>query len=97
MSEHRRESECPTADPARWEESSGDHRDQPVGDHDDGTGLDAYISSMIDHAPPLTSEQRDTLALLLRTRHRRTLAHHMRMPRRPVTAVGASACRRRPA
>lgn len=81
MSEHRREGECPAADPARRitqpsaarrKESSGDHRDQPVGGHDDATGVDAYISRMLDHAPPLTSEQRDKLALILRTRHRRT-------------------------
>jgi hypothetical protein len=33
----------------------------------DGTDdLDSYISGLIDRAPPLTGEQRDTLALLLR-------------------------------
>ena len=30
------------------------------------TGLDAYVSRLVDEAPPLTSEQRDTLALILR-------------------------------
>jgi len=34
-------------------------------------GLDAYIARLVDQAPPLTSEQRDTLALILR-RPRRT-------------------------
>lgn len=29
-------------------------------------GLDAYIARLVDQAPPLTSEQRDTLALILR-------------------------------
>jgi len=33
--------------------------------------LDAYIARLIDSAPPLTSEQRDTLALLLRRPRRR--------------------------
>jgi hypothetical protein len=28
--------------------------------------LDAYIANMLDDAPPLTSEQRDKLALILR-------------------------------
>jgi hypothetical protein len=34
-------------------------------------GLDAYIAQLVDQAPPLSSEQRDTLALILR-RPRRT-------------------------
>jgi hypothetical protein len=34
-------------------------------------GLDAYIARLVDQAPPLTSEQRDTLALILRRPHRR--------------------------
>lgn len=29
--------------------------------------LDAYVAKMVDGAPPLTSEQRDLLALLLRS------------------------------
>ena len=37
------------------------------------TGLDAYIARLAGQAPPLTSEQRDTLALILR-RPRRTPA-----------------------
>jgi glycogen debranching enzyme len=36
-----------------------------------GTSLDAYISELVDDAPPLTAEQRDTLALLLRRPRRR--------------------------
>jgi len=28
--------------------------------------LDAYVARLVDEAPPLTSEQRDTLALILR-------------------------------
>ena len=34
-------------------------------------GLDAYIARLVDAAPPLTGEQRDTLALLLRRPRRR--------------------------
>ena len=46
----------------------GDHGGHPaVGP---GTGLDAYIARLVDQAPPLSSEQRDTLALLLRRPHR---------------------------
>lgn len=33
--------------------------------------LGAYIAKMIDDAPPLTSEQRDKLALILHGQHRR--------------------------
>jgi hypothetical protein len=35
------------------------------------TSLDAYIRELVDAAPPLTAEQRDTLALLLRRPRRR--------------------------
>jgi hypothetical protein len=35
------------------------------------TDLDAYIRKLVDAAPPLTAEQRDTLALLLRRPRRR--------------------------
>jgi hypothetical protein len=42
----------------------------PPGD-DRETGLDAYIKELADAAPPLTDEQRDTLALLLRRPRRR--------------------------
>ena len=37
---------------------------RPEDDRD--TGLDAYVARLVDEAPPLTSEQRDTLALILR-------------------------------
>ncbi len=37
------------------------------------TGLDAYIARLVDQAPPLSREQRDRLALILR-RPRRTPA-----------------------
>jgi hypothetical protein len=33
---------------------------------DDPDELDAYIEEMVSQAPPLSKEQRDTLALLLR-------------------------------
>ena len=33
-------------------------------------GLDAYIARLVDQAPPLSSQQRDTLALILRRPHR---------------------------
>ena len=33
---------------------------------DHQTSLDAYIARLVDAAPPLSSQQRDTLALLLR-------------------------------
>lgn len=33
---------------------------------DRNTSLDAYIAWLVDAAPPLSSQQRDTLALLLR-------------------------------
>jgi hypothetical protein len=42
----------------------------PCGLHD-GAGLDACIQELVDAAPPLTGEQRDTLALLLRRPRRR--------------------------
>ena len=38
-------------------------------DHE--TSLDAYVARLVDAAPPLSSQQRDTLALLLRRPHRR--------------------------
>ena len=46
-----------------------DHGGQPEDDHE--SGLDAYVARLVDEAPPLTSEQRDTLALLLRRPRRR--------------------------
>ena len=54
----------------------GERHDRDGHPEDDcGTGLDAYVARLVDEAPPLTSEQRDTLALILR-----------RAPRRPPGA-----------
>jgi len=53
-----------------------DHDGQPEDDH--YTSLDAYVARLVDAAPPLTSEQRDTLALILRR------------PRRSHTALDAT-------
>jgi hypothetical protein len=46
-----------------------DHDGHPEDDRE--TGLDAYIARLVDAAPPLSSQQRDTLALLLRRPRRR--------------------------
>jgi hypothetical protein len=53
-------------------------RPREAGQYDDSASadgqeadLDAYIVRLLDAAPPLTSEQRDTLALLLRRPRRR--------------------------
>ena len=52
------------------------HDDNGRTAEDRESGLDAYIKELVDAAPPLTSEQRDTLALLLRRPRRRPdLAH----------------------
>ena len=50
-----------------------DERHGPDGHPEDDhqTSLDAYIARLLDAAPPLTSQQRDTLALLLRRPRRR--------------------------
>jgi hypothetical protein len=40
-------------------------------DDDGEAGLDAYIAQLAAAAPPLSSQQRDTLALLLRRPRRR--------------------------
>jgi len=45
------------------------HDGHPGDDHQ--TSMGAYIARLVDAAPPLTSEQRDTLALLLRRPHRK--------------------------
>ena len=51
------------------------HDERPDGDghseDDQQTSLDAYIARLVDAAPPLSSQQRDTLALLLRRPRRR--------------------------
>jgi len=46
-----------------------DHDGHPAGARE--TGLDAYVAQLVDEAPPLSSEQRDTLALILRRPGRR--------------------------
>ncbi len=46
-----------------------DHDGHPEDDHQ--ASLDAYIARLVDAAPPLSSQQRDTLALLLRRPSRR--------------------------
>ena len=51
------------------------HDERPDGDghseDDDQTSLDAYVARLVDAAPPLSGQQRDTLALLLRRPRRR--------------------------
>ena len=46
-----------------------DHDGHPDDDHQ--ASLDAYVARLVDAAPPLSSQQRDTLALLLRRPRRR--------------------------
>ena len=53
----------PPATPSQPQERD-DHNEHTADDHE--SGLDAYINELVDAAPPLTDEQRDTLALLLR-------------------------------
>lgn len=49
-----------------------EQRDRDGHPDDDGeAGLDAYIARLAAAAPPLSSQQRDTLALLLRRPRRR--------------------------
>jgi hypothetical protein len=56
----------PSSPPATHsqQDQCADHDGHP--EYDRETSLDAYIARLVDAAPPLTSEQRDTLALLLR-------------------------------
>ncbi len=58
----------PPATPSQQQERH-DHDGHPAEDYE--SDLDAYIKELIDAAPPLTSEQRDTLALLLPRPRRR--------------------------
>jgi hypothetical protein len=54
---------CPTpAHSSQHDEHN--HDGHPA--HDRDTSLDAYVTRLAAQAPPLTSEQRDTLTLLLR-------------------------------
>jgi hypothetical protein len=47
------------------------HDDDGHPEDDHQTSLDAYVARLVDAAPPLSSQQRDTLALLLRRPRRR--------------------------
>ena len=58
----------PPAAPSQHDEPH-DHNGHP--EDDPKTSLDAYIARLVDAAPPLSSQQRDTLALLLRRPRRR--------------------------
>jgi hypothetical protein len=56
--------------PASWRcppPATGTREEQPPGDGQTGPGadLDAHIARLVADAPPLTSEQRDQLALTL--------------------------------
>jgi hypothetical protein len=59
--------------PASAAHSQHDERHDRDGHPEDEhqTSLDAYIARLVDAAPPLSSQQRDTLALLLRRPRRR--------------------------
>ena len=58
----------PPATPSQQQERH-DHDRHTANDHE--SGQDAYIKELVDAAPPLTSEQRDTLTLLLHRPRRR--------------------------
>ena len=42
----------------------------PLDDYEDEDDLDAYVKEVVDALPPLTSEQRDLLALIFRNHHK---------------------------
>ena len=50
--------------PQSQQDQRPDHDGHPEDDHQ--TSLDAYVARLVAAAPPLSSQQRDTLALLLR-------------------------------
>ena len=62
--------------------ATGTREEQPPGDGQAGPGadLDAHIARLVADAPPLTSAQRDQLALILR----RSAAPRADTPDRPV-------------
>ena len=61
---------CPPSTAHNQPDECHDHDGHP--DDDDGeAGLDAYIARLAAAAPPLSGQQRDTLALLLRRPRRR--------------------------
>jgi hypothetical protein len=61
-------SSSPPAAHSQHEQCPGQDRHP---DDDDQAGLDAYVARLAAAAPPLSSQQRDTLALLLRRPRRR--------------------------
>jgi hypothetical protein len=60
---------CPPPAAHSHHDASHDHDGHP--DDDCEAGLDAYVAQLAAAAPPLSSQQRDTLALLLRRPRRR--------------------------
>jgi len=60
---------CPPPAARSQQDERRDHDGHPEDDHE--TGLDAHIARLVDAAPPLSSQQRDTLALILRRPRRR--------------------------
>ena len=60
---------CPPPAARSQHDERHDHDGHPADDHQ--TSLEAYIARLVDAAPPLSSQQRDTLALLLRRPRRR--------------------------
>jgi hypothetical protein len=60
---------CPPLAVHNQPDECHDHAEHP--DDDCEAGLDAYITRLAAAAPPLSSQQRDTLALLLRHPRRR--------------------------
>jgi hypothetical protein len=77
----RRGGERPTARPARPARrpakpaaTHGKARQRDRCAHDAATrddDLDAYVKEVVDNLPPLTDDQRDLLALIFRSRHRK--------------------------
>ena len=57
--------------PGRDSQHDERHEHEKHSEDDRETSLDAYVARLVDAAPPLTSQQRDTLALILRRPHRR--------------------------
>jgi hypothetical protein len=60
---------CPPPAAHSQHDERHDHDGHPEDDRK--TSLDAYIARLVDAAPPLSGQQRDTLALLLRRPRRR--------------------------
>ncbi len=60
---------CPSPAAPSQPDECHDHNEHPDDDHQ--ASLDVHITRLVDAAPPLSSQQRDTLALLLRRPRRR--------------------------